>query len=358
VTIVLVAAGTGGHIFPALAIGEALVERGVPRSQVVFFGGDRLEATAVPAAGFPFVGFSLVRLERSFTPRNLLIPVAVRRTAGAMARELTARHVGVVLGMSGYATVPAALAAPRSGAALFLQEQNAVPGLAARFAARRARATFLGLPGAAQSLPRSVLTGNPLRPEIVSFDRQRLRQEARHRYGIAAESTVLGVAGGSLGARVLNESVAAVVERWKAGPLTVLHLTGREAAAAMTRRSEAAPLPWLCLPFEERMDLFYAAADLLLCRAGAMTVSEVAATGTPAVLVPLERVGQHHNAAALEDVGAARVVRQAEVSRLPEIVIELLGDADVRAGMSSAAATVAHRDAAHVIAAHLLEAAR
>jgi UDP-N-acetylglucosamine--N-acetylmuramyl-(pentapeptide) pyrophosphoryl-undecaprenol N-acetylglucosamine transferase len=357
VTIAVVAAGTGGHVYPALAIGEALVERGMSRGQVVFFGGDRLEATAVPAAGFPFVSFALVRLERSLTPRNLRIPFVLRRTAAAMAAELVSRNTKVVLGMGGYATVPAALAVKRCDIPLFLQEQNAAPGLATRFAARRAEATFLGLPGAAEALPRSILTGNPLRPELGSFDRERLRREAMDRYGIGSESVVLGVSGGSLGARVLNESVAALVQRYGGGPLTVLHLTGREAAPAMVRRAETSPLPWLCLPFEERMDLFYAAVDLLLCRAGAMTVSEVAATRTAAVLVPLERVGQHHNAAALENAGAARVVRQAELPRLPEIVEELLGNPGLRAEMAAATEEVARPHAASVIAAHLLEAA-
>jgi len=357
VTIAIVAAGTGGHVYPALAIGETLVERGVPRAEVVFFGGDRLEATKVPAAGFPFVGFDLVRLERSLTPKNLQIPFAVRRTARAMADELTGRGAKVVLGMSGYATVPAAIAARRTGAALFVQEQNAKPGLATRFAARRAQAIFLGLPGPAEALPRSVLTGNPLRREIVSFDRAKLGAEARRRYNITPSSVVLGVMGGSLGARAINESAAIVVEQWSGGPLAVLHLAGQEAADEMARRAQTSPLQWLCLPSEDRMDLFYAAVDLVLCRAGAMTVSEVAATATAAVLVPLERVGQHHNAAALENAGGARVVRQADLPLLPTLVKELLGAPDIRAQMSAAAAAVALPHAADIIAGHLLETA-
>ena len=243
----------------------------------------------------------------------------LRRTTAAMAATLERRGTRVVLAMGGYVTVPAARAARRLGLPLFLQEQNAVPGLAVRLAARRARGVFLGLPGPAQRLPGAVLSGNPLRPALAGFDRAALVGEARRRYRLPAGATVLGVLGGSLGARVLNQAVPGIVGAWRGGPLAVVHLAGVE-AEAMAPQAAAAPLPWRCLPFEEQMEFFYAAADLVLCRAGAMTISELAATGTPAVLVPLDRVGQQHNAAALVAAGGARLVPQGEVSRLPEVV--------------------------------------
>jgi len=354
-TVVIAAAGTGGHVYPALAVAEALQARGLQRDEVVFFGGERMAATVVPAAGHPFVAFELARLERSPTPRNLRIPFVVSRTARAMAAEAVSRRATAVLGMSGYVTVPAVLAARRAGIPFFLQEQNAAPGLAARFASRLARATFLGLPGKAQRLRRSEIVGNPLRAEIAAFDRTALRDEARARYGIDGPGPVLGVVGGSLGARVLNQAVPAVVAAWRGGSLTVVHLAGPEQAAGLVGPAAAAPLPWRCLPFEDRMDLFYAAADLVLCRAGAMTVSELAATGTPSVLVPLRRVGQHHNAAALAGCGAARVVDQDAAAGLPGVVAGLLEDRDALAAMAGAARGAARPDAADRIAERLLE---
>jgi UDP-N-acetylglucosamine--N-acetylmuramyl-(pentapeptide) pyrophosphoryl-undecaprenol N-acetylglucosamine transferase len=355
--VAVAAAGTGGHVRPALAIAEALVGTGMPRSDIVFFGGDRYEADAVPAAGFPFVGFPLAKLDRTLTLRHVRIPLVVRSTTRAMAGVLERRRARVVLGMSGYVTVPAALAARRVGIPLLLQEQNASPGLATRFAARYAARTFLGLPGRAERLPGAELVGNPLRGELAAFDRGRLAADARRRYGLEEGSRVLGVLGGSLGARVLNEAVSSLAREWRGDPISIVHLSGPAAAEEMGRRAADAPLPWRCLPAEDRMDLFYAACDLVVCRAGAMTVSEVAATGTPAVFVPLRRVGQQHNAEPLAAAGGAVILPEAEIGRLPDVVAGVLGDEPRRTAMAAASSAQGRPAAADVIAAALREAA-
>lgn len=355
-TVAIAAAGTGGHIFPALAVAQALVEGGLDPGDVVFLGGSRIEARVIPAAGFPFESFELVALRRSLSPRNLRIPLVVRRSVRAMSASMLRRRTRVVLAMGGYVTVPAARAARRLGLPLFLQEQNAVPGLAARLAARRCRGVFLGLPGPAERLHGAVVTGNPLRPALARFDRSALAAAGRRRYGLPEGVPVLGVLGGSLGARVLNQAVAGVVAARRGAPLAVVHLAGGE-ATELAPQAAAAPLPWRCLPFEEQMEFFYAAADLVLCRAGAMTISELAATGTPAVLVPLDRVGQQHNAVSLAAAGGALLVPQAEAGRLPEVVSRLLDDAAARRDMAARARTCARPAAAAQIAARLLEAA-
>lgn len=355
-TFVIAAAGTGGHVYPALAVAEALVDRGVSRSEVLFIGGARLEATAAPRAGFEFAGFELTKLRRSLSVENFRIPVVVRRTASAMANEIRRAGGRVVLGMSGYVTVPAAMAARRAGLPFILQEQNAAPGLAARFAARRAVVTFLGLPGRAERLPRSIVIGNPLRPAIDRFDRRALRNRALQRYGVGGAGPVLGVLGGSLGARVLNQSVPAIVAAGGVG--SVVHLTGRDAFADMARRASTASLPWICLPFEPEMEYFYAVADLIVCRAGAMTVSELAATGTPSILVPLARVGQGSNARGLGDAGGAAVVAEGDVGSLPGRIEALLGNEPGLAAMGRAARSQALGDAAGTIATRLMELAR
>lgn len=356
-TVAIAAAGTGGHVLPALAVARELVAGGMDPAGILFLGGDRLEARAVPAAGFPFLALEMVALRRSLSPRNLQIPLILRRTTRAMAAAMAERGTRVVLGMGGYATVPAALAARRRRLPLFVQEQNAVPGLAVRLAARWARAAFVGLPGPAERLPRAVLSGNPLRPELARFDRRALAAAARERYGLPEGTPILGILGGSLGARVLNQAAPDIVESWRGGPLAVVHIAGAE-VDSVAPRAAAASLPWRCLPFEEHMEYFYAAADLVVCRAGAMTISELAATGTPAVLVPLERVGQQHNAAALVAAGGARLVAQSHIARLPGVVRELLGDPSARAEMSRRAREVALPEAAQLIAARLREAAR
>lgn len=351
--VVIAAAGTGGHVLPALTIADALRSRGIDASRILFMGGDRFEATAVPQAGYPFRSFRLAKLRRSPTPANLTIPFVLRTTSRAMAAALAEMGADVVLAMSGYVTVPAAMAARRSGVPLVVHEQNAAPTLAARFGARRARSTLLGLPGPAQRLPRSEVVGNPLRPALARFDRVALRNQARRRYGLDEHGPVVGVIGGSLGAQVLNESVASIVAG--GAPTGVVHLTGRAAAGVPPEAPGA--LPWVRLPYETDMEHFYAAVDLVVCRAGAMTVSELAATGTPSILVPLERVGQLENARVLETAGAGVIVPQSEVSILAARVGELLAASDRLGAMSFAARRVARTDAASVIAARLTEVA-
>ena len=352
--VAIAAAGTGGHVYPALGVAEALVGMGLQRQDVLFLGGDRMAATLVPDAGFPFVGFELTRLRRSLSVENLRIPAVVRRASAAMAAEVRRHGAVVVLGMSGYVVVPAALAARRASVPFLLQEQNAVPGLAARFAARSAAAVFLGLPGRSERLPRSEVVGNPLRPGLAAFDRTALRPAALRRYGLEGVGPVVGILGGSLGAAVLNEAAPRIAA--SASPGAVLHITGRVAHAEVSGSAAGSPLPWVTRPFESEIEHFYAAADLVVCRAGAMTVSELAATGTPSVLVPLERVGQHHNAAVLADAGAARVVRQRDVGSLPEVVMTALTGGPGLEEMGVAARSVARPDAAEIIATRVLEA--
>ena len=354
-TFAIAAAGTGGHVYPALSVAEALVARGVPRSEILFLGGARFEAEVVPEAGFPFASFELAKLRRSLSVENLRIPFVLRRTAEGMAEAMQRAGTAVVLGMSGYVTVPAAMAARRRRVPLVVQEQNASPGLAARYAARRAVSTFVGLPGPSMGLPRAELVGNPLRPAFATFDRDTLRVMARSRYGLPTDGRVVGVLGGSLGARVLNRIVGELVST--SGADGVLHLTGSDAFEEFSSQAARAGGPWMARPFEPEMELFYAACDLVVCRAGAMTVSELAATATPAILVPLARVGQESNARSLSDAGGAVVVEEEAVSSVPARARDILRDAALLGSLASAAGTEARPDAAEVIASRLLEVA-
>lgn len=346
---VVAAAGTGGHVLPGLAIADALRRRGADPGEIHFLGGDRFEATAVPAAGYPFHGFRLARLVRSATPSNLAIPFITGSTSRAMAQTMRDLAADVVIGMSGYVTVPASLASRQAGVRLVVHEQNSAPTLAARFGARLAERTLLGLPGPAERLPRSEVVGNPLRSELRSFDREALRDQARRRYGLSVEGPVLGIIGGSLGARVLNESVAAIVATTGS---RVVHLTGPAEAGLTAGEGEGR---WVRRTYEPQMDQFYAAVDLVVCRAGAMTVSELAATATPSILVPLERVGQLDNARVLHEAGAGVIIRQSDIATLPGQAAALLGAPDRLADMSARARRAARPDAAEVVADRLME---
>lgn len=350
--VAIAAAGTGGHVYPALAVAAEFEQLGVGRDRVLFLGGDRIEATAIPQAGYRFAGFELTKLRRSLTIDNLRIPFVVRRTAIAMAEELRRSGAGVVLGMVGYVTVPAALAARRAGIPLIVHEQNADPTLAARFGARRAALTLLGLPGGAERLPRSELAGNPLRSEFIAFDRAARRGSARARYGLPADGPVVGILGGSQGALALNRAAPGLAA---SVGCPVLHLTGPDAHGL--EDAAGASLPWIRVPYESNMHDFYAAVDLVVCRAGAMTVSELAATATPAVFVPLERVGQRANARVLADPGGAVIVAQDEIGLLAPVVGRLIGDEAARRQMAAVTASFARPDAARVVARRVLEVA-
>jgi UDP-N-acetylglucosamine--N-acetylmuramyl-(pentapeptide) pyrophosphoryl-undecaprenol N-acetylglucosamine transferase len=257
--------------------------------------------------------------------------------------------------MSGYVTVPAAMAARRAKVPFVLQEQNAVPGIAARFASRRAGRTFLGLAGPSSHLPRSELIGNPIRSEFNDFDRESRRPAARQRYGVDLPGPVVGVMGGSQGARVLNQVVEPLLASGAVG--AVVHLTGKDLYPEVHDRAKESSLPWVCVAYEAEMEHFYAAVDLVVSRSGAMTVTELAATSTPSVLVPLARVGQQGNAEVLRAAGGAEVIEQSVIEGLASRVADLVADRDRLDAMGRGASSVHRPGAARLIAHHLMEVA-
>lgn len=352
----LAAAGTGGHVYPALAVARALTECGIDNDQIVFFGGNRLEATAVPAAGYAFVEVDVRGLRRSLTPRNLALPVVVARAARVIAGHVRRTGIGVMAAFGGYVSVPAAWGAKRGGAAVVVHEQNAVPGLANRMIASRADTTLVAFDAAAKRLPGAEVVGNPLRTELEHFDRHQLRPEARRRYALDGNRPVLGVLGGSLGAGILNETVATAIERDDIA-VDLVHLTGRIHAEAMSVRAADDP-HWTVVPFEDRMELFYAACDLVVSRAGALAVSELAATGTPAVVVPYAAGTAGHQAANADDLSAAGgcvIVPESDVASLADTLVSLLDGPSLLASMGTHARAVGRPDAAIRVARAILE---
>jgi UDP-N-acetylglucosamine--N-acetylmuramyl-(pentapeptide) pyrophosphoryl-undecaprenol N-acetylglucosamine transferase len=354
------AAGTGGHVYPALAVADELVRRGVDRSDILFIGGDRMEAATVPAAGYEFIGVDIRGLRRSLSADNLELPQLLWRATRRISAVLRERRTRVLTAFGGYVSVPAAWAARRAGVTLFVHEQNAVPGLANRMISRRAQRTFVAFPEAMAPLSRVEVVGNPLRPQFATFDRTALRAAALERYGLTGGVPVLGVLGGSLGARVLNEITATIASTHDPDRLAIVHLTGRALHDEVAHRAAASPVPWRALEFEDRMDCFYAACDLVLSRAGALTVSELTATGTPGVVVPYAAGTAGHqaaNVASLADAGGVVVVPETGISQVPVIVEQLMADAHRRAAMATAARTQGRPHAAETMARQLEEAA-
>ncbi|MBT8216566.1 MAG: undecaprenyldiphospho-muramoylpentapeptide beta-N-acetylglucosaminyltransferase [Acidimicrobiia bacterium] len=350
-TIAIAAAGTGGHVFPALAVAEALHVLGVARSDVVFFGGDRLEARVVPAAGYELIQLRMAGLARSFSLRNARVVGQLLAAARAVRRQIRDRHVTAVLAMGGYITGPAAIAARRAGVPLLIHEQNAVPGRANRWAARWADSVFVAFPAAQAALTRAEVVGNPLRADLVT--RVPSRVEALDRYGLSPDRPVIGILGGSQGAAVLNVAAAALA----GGGSQLLHLAGPDQHTEWTARA-AGESHWHVVPFEDQMGYFYAAADVAIARAGALTVSELAVTGTPSILVPYPGAGGHQraNAAFLVDAGGAVLLDQEQLDRLPAVVEAALVPEEL-ARRRAAARAVGKPDAAGRVAAAVLEAA-
>ncbi len=351
-TIGIAAAGTGGHVFPGLAVAEALVNLGTPPEDIVFFGGDRIESTVVPEAGFELVKLNLAGFVRKFSTDNVRVLAGVAAGARLISRQIADRGVSAMLAMGGYITGPAALAARRSRIPLFLHEQNAVPGLANRMAARLARKVFVAFPAAGAQFARAEVVGNPLRPALLANPPNQTR--ALERYALDASRSVLGVLGGSQGADALNQAVQRLVD---SNPgYQVLHLAGSNQHQEWTDRAAERP-GWTVVPFEEHMQFFYAAADAVVARAGALTVSELAATGTPSILVPYPGASGHQeaNALFLAAAGGAVVLAQPELGRLEHEVSRIMEPAE-RARRAAAAAAVGRPNAAVRVAVEVREA--
>lgn len=351
--------GTAGHVLPAVAAAQALVARGRPAATIHFVGSSRgPEATLVPEAGHTITLLPGRGIARRLTPDNLGAVAGLLR-AMARALVLTARRrPAVVLSVGGYASVPCAAAAVALRVPLVLHEQNAVPGLANRLAGRFARASAVSFEGT--PLPRAVLTGNPVRAEVAAVDRSPAgRTAARLALGLASDAAVIAVFGGSLGARRINEATFGLVEAWNdRSGVAVCHAVGARDWAGVAGRLPAPPaggLRYEPVEYEHRMPLLYAAADIVVGRAGGTTVAELAAAGVPAVLVPLPGAPNDHqtaNAMALVRAGAAVVVPDGDLTaaRLKDELEALLVDPGRLAAMGEAGRRIARPDAADRVA--------
>ncbi|HVF74357.1 MAG TPA: undecaprenyldiphospho-muramoylpentapeptide beta-N-acetylglucosaminyltransferase, partial [Acidimicrobiales bacterium] len=343
---VIAGGGTAGHVLPALSAAKALVARGHSPESIHFVGSRRgLEATLVPAEGFSVTLLPGRGIARRLTLDNV---GAVFGLLGAVVQGLVLvfrLRPAVVLSVGGYASVPCALAAVVLRVPLVLHDQNAVPGLANRLAGRFARAAAVSFPGT--PLPRAVVTGNPVRDEVRSVPG---RATARAALGLPDDRFVVGVFGGSLGARSINRAVVGWAGR---DDTVVYHVVGRRDWAEMST-----PVgPWhRPVEYEQRLPLLLAAADIVVCRAGGTTVAELAVVGVPAVLVPLPYApGDHQtaNARALVDAGGAVLVRDDELSpeRLDAELSALLASRLKLESMADAARSVGVPDAADRLAA-------
>lgn len=352
--------GTAGHVQPAIAIAKALVDRGHRQSSVELVGSERgIEARLVPAAGFELTLLPGRGIERKVSWQNVKSSAALVVALWRAWRLVGNRRPRVVVSVGGYASVPCALAAVVRRVPIVVAEQNAAPGAANRLVSRFAKACAISLPDT--PLPRAVVTGNPVRPEVLAIDRARDASGARARLGIEPGRRVVLIFGGSLGALRINRAAIDAVRLWAGrGDLHVRHVIGSrdwdELTTAGSPLPPSAPLRYQAVEYDDDMPTSLAAADLVVCRSGASTSFELLAAGLPSVLVPSPFVTADHqtaNARHVERAGAAVVVPDAELDgrRLAVEVDTLLADPRRLAAMAQAARAASRPAAAAEIAA-------
>lgn len=311
--VVLAGGGTAGHIEPALALADAL-RRQDPTMGITALGTERgLETRLVPERGYELGLIPAVPLPRKPTPELITVPGRLRGTIKAAEQILERTKADCVVGFGGYVALPGYLAAKRRGVPIVVHEANARPGLANKIGSRYTE--FVAVSTPESKLRHARYIGIPLRRAIATLNRSAARAEARAAFGLDPNLPTLLVSGGSQGARRLNEAVQAVVPALQRSGIQVLHAVGPKNELPQIDNMPGMP-PYVPVSYVDRMDLAYAAADMMLCRAGAMTVAELSAVGLPAAYVPLP-VGngeQRLNAQPVVAAGGGLLVDDAELT--------------------------------------------
>ena len=355
-SVLLAGGGTAGHVSPLLALADCLRRRDPQVSVTALGTAAGLEARLVPERGYPLLEVPKVPFPRRPSGDLLRLPANLRRAVRAAEDAIDSTGAEVVVGFGGYVSTPAYLAARRRGTPIVVHEQNARPGLANRLGARLAAGVGVTFPDT--HLPHATLTGMPLRREIATLDRAAHRAEARERFGLTDAPTVL-VTGGSLGAQRLNDAFAGAAAALSAAGVQVLHVAGTGKGFVP---DGVAGAPYVVLEYCDRMDLAYAAADLVVARSGANTVCELTAVGLPAVYVPLP-IGngeQRLNATAVIAAGGGLLVDDDAVTAawVGDVVRSLAIDEARLATMAAAAASVGERGGDELLADLVVAAAR
>lgn len=344
--VVLAGGGTAGHIEPALALADALRRRD-PTVGITALGTERgLETRLVPERGYELALIPAVPLPRKPTPELITVPGRLRGTIRAAEEVLERTKADCVVGFGGYVALPGYLAAKRRGVPIVVHEANARPGLANKIGSRYTKFVAVSTPDS--KLRHANYIGIPLRRSIATLDRGAMRAEACAAFGLNPNLPTLLVSGGSQGARRLNEVVESVAPYLQRSGVQILHVVGPKNELPQVDNMPGMP-PYVPVPYVDRMDLAYAAADMMLCRAGAMTVAELSAVGLPAAYVPLP-IGngeQRLNAQPVVKAGGGLLVDDAELTAdwVRQEVLPVLTNRQRLHEMSWAAAEFGRRDA-------------
>lgn len=353
--VLITGGGTGGHVFPAIAIADA-IKRLAPDTQFLFVGANgKMEMERVPKAGYPIEGLNIAGFQRKFSFKNLAFPYKLMASLWRARKIVRDFAPDIVIGTGGYASGPVMRAAQRLGIPTLIQEQNSYAGITNKLLAQKATAICVAYDHMEQFFPadKVLFTGNPVRQDILNLEGK--HEEGLLHYGLDPNKKTLVVIGGSLGARTLNRALRDNTDLLAGRDnLQVLWQCGKFYEHEYST-SGTAKLPNVQIrAFIDRMDLLYAAADVLISRAGALSISELCLVGKPVILVPSPNVAEDHqtkNALALVEKGAARLVRDAEAieKMLPEAFLVLDSEA-LAFSMSESIRQLGRPNAAETIA--------
>lgn len=323
--------GTGGHIFPAISIANEIKLR-FPDAKFLFVGAkDRMEMERVPKAGFEIVGLDITGIKRSFSKDNLLFPLKLFRSIRAAKSIVKEFKPDIVIGTGGFASGPTLYVAAQSHIPSVIQEQNSYPGITNKLLAKKAAKICVAYDGLEQFFPKEkiVKTGNPVRQDLLEIDSK--RDEAIEFYGLDKNKKTLVILGGSLGSGRINEAVEQDLSSLLGSDLQLIWQTGKYYYRKYVPLEKKPAVQ--ILDFVQRMDLLYAAADFIISRAGAGTISELCLVGKPVIFIPSPNVAEDHqtkNAMAVVKKEAAILLRETELDQLVQVVLNLKNDTELQ----------------------------
>ncbi|HYG15520.1 MAG TPA: undecaprenyldiphospho-muramoylpentapeptide beta-N-acetylglucosaminyltransferase [Bacteroidia bacterium] len=348
--IVISGGGTGGHIFPAIAIAKALQKKN-PDTEILFVGAKgRMEMEKVPAAGYKIIGLTIAGIQRKLDLRNFLLPFKLVKSLIEAHKLLKEFKPDIAIGVGGYASAPTLYMASQMDVPTLIQEQNSYAGLTNKLLAKRASAICVAFPHMEKYFPANkiVLTGNPVREDLQDISGK--RDEALKFFGLDGNRKTLLVIGGSLGARTINNAMLEGLHLIEEQDTQVLWQTGK---FFYTKAKEKNSGTIKVFDFINRMDLAYAAADVVISRAGALSIAELCLTAKPCILVPSPNVAEDHqtkNAMALVNEGAAQLVKDSEAGKvLVNKALYLLHNDNQQAELKEKISALAMRNAADKI---------
>jgi len=350
--VIISGGGTGGHIFPAVAIAKT-IQRLRPDAEILFVGAEgKMEMEKVPAAGFKIIGLPIVGIQRRLTLKNLVVPFKLIASMFKARKIIKEFRPDIAIGVGGYASGPLLRAATNAGIKTLIQEQNSYPGITNKILSKKVDRICVAYQGLEKFFPaeKIVLTGNPVRPEVTILAGK--REQAIKHFNLDPNKKTLLVIGGSLGARTINLAIEKFSKQFTDAGMQIIWQTGKHYYQTALQVEKNSPDVHV-LEFIREMDLAYAAADLIVSRAGAMSISELCLVKKPAIFVPSPNVSEDHqtkNAMALVNKDAAILVKDVEAQEsLGNAVVNLMNDTSRMQQLSHNIGTLAFSDSAERI---------